>query len=1072
MKEILELDWDPDKFVKNVGDGIGVLKEFEGQFEKVANQAKDVSFAKPISEITKLKSLIENSAKLEGLDLSKFNTSADEMVRSGPSITKFLNELKKNIKESTDPTEFEALKQIIGQTEGALKELTGEVGKNETKTKSAKARLREMKQELLALEDAGLDSTKMFKKLTLESAQLEDQIGDLSERVKVYASDTFKMDATVDVLQNVAGGWQLAEGAMALFGAEGEEVQKSMQKLLAIQNVANGLQQINAFLTGQSAGKLAILDGWNKLVAMSTSLVASSTATATASQRAYGVALASTGIGLLVISLGLLVANWDKVSRAMSGTTAEQESYNEAVKESSKTLTDAKVKINDVQSAFDSARKGTLSKEKALQIYNETLGQTYGEANNLEQAERIFVEKTPAYLQAVQKRAIAQLLFQKSAEKSVEAITMQEIDFWDKMLTMTSVYGIMSENSETAILERRKKQKQKEADDLTKLAQKSMDEARTLESKFGLEMEGVKDEKTKKEKKAIENVYKERLHDLQNQIQKQSDTELQGLDKINADYIQKTRDRFEAIEKDLTDGKLNKTEAEDLRRKANLLSANEYNAAVEDFRKQQLQKRTDLQNELNALVIANNHDNLERERLQVEENYRKRIDALKKLQSEAAKDQQQIIGLIIKEEEVKLQSELAEINRQALQQKYDAVVSNIDLIESEQEKHLAQESLKLLEQYGSGLINKRQYEDGIAKIEKEYQAARLDSKISGYNKEIEALTNQLALETEIIKIEGIQKQINEIEKAKAEAIKSSKKDISTGDSIFAKIFGLDPSSKEFSQKKQQILDGFKSLVNSTISIIKEQSRAEVEAYDIAIGLQKQRVDEAQKLAEAGNAEYLQMERERLLELEQKREESARRQLEIDAALQTSQILVAIAGAAAQIAQGGVGNVIAGIATIGAAVASGFVLLNQLSASRPKFYHGTEGLGVKDNAKPTFSTGQDDYLIQAHRNERIVPDYINSKLGNIKNSELPDIVQKAKLYEASLMSQSMQTQTYSVPKIEKENNDLRKEIQELKKESEKQTKILEKFGVVIKLDEDGLAVSMQKSIEAKEKMKRA
>lgn len=1072
MKEILELDWNPDKFVQNVGEGISSLKDFEKQFENVANTAKEVSFAKPISEIQKLQSLIENSARLEGLDLSKFNTSAEEMVKSGPKIEKFLNSLKENIKESTDPTQFEALKQIIGLTEGALAELNGQVGKVETSTKSAKTRLREMKQELLGLEDAGLDNTKMFKKLSLEAAKLEDQIGDLSERTRVYASDTFKMDATVDVLQNVAGGWQIAEGAMALFGKEGEDIQKSMQKLIAIQNVANGLQQINAFLTGQSAGKLAILDGWNKLVAVSTSLVAGSTATATASQRAFAVALASTGIGALVVGLGLLVANWDKVTRAMSGTTKEQEALNDAIQESSKTLTEAKTKINEVQSAFDSARKGTLSKEKALKIYNETLGETYGKAKNLEEAERIFVSKTPAYLQAVQKRAVAQLLFQKSAEKSVEAITMNELDMWDKILTMTSVYGIMAENSERSLMERRKKEKQKEADDLAKLAQGQMDEARTLEQKFGLEMEGVKEETTKKEKKKVENVYKERLASLEDSIQKQRDSELKGLDKLNADYIQKTKERFEAIDKDLKEGKLTKDQAVELRRKANLLSKEEYDKAVADFRKQQMEKTIELQNELNALKIQNNQVVLEQERQQAEESYKLRIEALKKLQSEATTEQQAIIGLLIKEEEVKLNAQLAEINRKALQEKYLAVESNINLIHSEQEKALAQETLSVLQQYGQGKINKRQYEETIARIEKDYQKVRLESKLKGYDQEISVLKDQLNAETETIKKEGIQKQINEIEKAKAEAQKESVKKTNVGDTIFGKIFGLDPTDKDFSAKKAQIIDSFKSLVQSTISILKEQTRAEIEAYDIAIGLQKQRVDEAQKLAEAGNAEYLQMEQERLLELEQKREQAAQRQLEIDAAIQTSQILVAIAGAAAQISQGGVAGVIAGIATIGTAVASGFALLNQLNASRPKFYHGTEGLGVTDDTKPTFSTGQDDYVIRAHKNERIVPDYINKELKGVKNEDLPELIRKGLAYEAVNMSHALGTPKYMIPNIPTEVLSNKKELIEIKKQLEQQTKVLEKFGVVINLDEDGLVVSMTKSIENRNKLKRA
>ena len=49
---------------------------------------------------------------------------------------------------------------------------------------------------------------------------------------------------------------------------------------------------------------------------------------------------------------------------------------------------------------------------------------------------------------------------------------------------------------------------------------------------------------------------------------------------------------------------------------------------------------------------------------------------------------------------------------------------------------------------------------------------------------------------------------------------------------------------------------------------------------------------------------------------------------------------------------------------------------------------------------------------------------------------------------------------------------KKELVAIKSQLENQTKILEKFGVVINLDEDGLAVSMTKSVENRNKLKRA
>jgi hypothetical protein len=168
-----------------------------------------------------------------------------------------------------------------------------------------------MKQELALLEQAGKDGTKEFDQLSLAAARLEDQIGDTRERVRVLASDTFAFDAAVDSVNVLAGGFAAAQGAVGLFAEDNEELQKAIAKTNSALAILNGLQQINAFFTGQSAGKLAILSG---VQAAYTAVVG----TSTGALKAFRLALAATGIGLVVLGLVALVQNFDKVKKAFS----------------------------------------------------------------------------------------------------------------------------------------------------------------------------------------------------------------------------------------------------------------------------------------------------------------------------------------------------------------------------------------------------------------------------------------------------------------------------------------------------------------------------------------------------------------------------------------------------------------------------------------------------------------------------------------------------------------------------------------------------------------------------------
>ena len=82
-------------------------------------------------------------------------------------------------------------------------------GQGEQKIKSLKAQLKEMKNELLSM-DEGSDA---FKKLSAEAGALEDKIGDVNQKVKALSSDTKKLGALVGVGSAIAGGFRAAQGA-------------------------------------------------------------------------------------------------------------------------------------------------------------------------------------------------------------------------------------------------------------------------------------------------------------------------------------------------------------------------------------------------------------------------------------------------------------------------------------------------------------------------------------------------------------------------------------------------------------------------------------------------------------------------------------------------------------------------------------------------------------------------------------------------------------------------------------------------------------------------------------------
>jgi hypothetical protein len=102
---------------------------------------------------------------------------------------------------------------------------------------------------------------------------------------------------------------------------------------------------------------------------------------------------------------------------------AMQEANTEANKAYEQGAVDAIMVTNEVGTAFEMAASGVMSKEEALAVYNEKLGDTFGAATTLAEAEANYVAKTGAYIEATMARARAEVFAKKAAEEAAKAIT-------------------------------------------------------------------------------------------------------------------------------------------------------------------------------------------------------------------------------------------------------------------------------------------------------------------------------------------------------------------------------------------------------------------------------------------------------------------------------------------------------------------------------------------------------------------------------------------------------------------------------------------------------------------------
>ena len=193
------------------------------------------------------------------------------------------------------------------------KEIVLEVGLKDSTgqgTESAKKRLRDLQRALVDLAVAGQENSAEFRKLEAEAGELSDTIGDVSQRVKNLGSDTKNIEAFTQAVQGVAAGFQIAQGAAALFGEENEDIQKAMLQVNATMAIANGIQQVTVLLQKESAISMTA----NRIA---TALYDKTLKGTIVSLRLFRTALISTGIGAAIVGVGLLVENWEKLTKVV-----------------------------------------------------------------------------------------------------------------------------------------------------------------------------------------------------------------------------------------------------------------------------------------------------------------------------------------------------------------------------------------------------------------------------------------------------------------------------------------------------------------------------------------------------------------------------------------------------------------------------------------------------------------------------------------------------------------------------------------------------------------------------------
>lgn len=184
--------------------------------------------------------------------------------------------------------------------------------------KSIKQELREAQASAVQMARAFGENSTEATKAAQKVAKLRDEIEDVGLKIKGLNPDKFQRIATLG--QGVAQGFVSAQGAMALFGGQSQELEKTMVKLQGAIAMSQGLQGLKDTQIAFAGLGASAVKAFNTIKA----------------------SIGSTGIGLVIIALGIaiteLIANWDKLNAKNEESIKSQERLKQSLKDTEQGL--------------------------------------------------------------------------------------------------------------------------------------------------------------------------------------------------------------------------------------------------------------------------------------------------------------------------------------------------------------------------------------------------------------------------------------------------------------------------------------------------------------------------------------------------------------------------------------------------------------------------------------------------------------------------------------------------------------------------------------------------------------
>lgn len=308
--------------------------------------------------------------------------------------------------------------------------------------------LRNITYEIAQMEESGQRGSEAYNKLTQEAARLTNALGDARKQAQILSHDNAGLQGVISGVSGLTGAFSAAQGAVALFSGESENLQKIMLRVQSLMGITIGLQQVANTLNKDSAFRLVTIakaqEWWNtvkaKALIATTADTAATAANTTAKTtntaataagtaaniglagafRLVGAAIASIpGIGWLLAGIAGLVALYKGLTKETREAKKQQKELNQAVAE---TAAKPLAAIQQLSKAYSKLGDDLKAKEKFIDENRDKFDQLGVAVNSVKDAENLLIANKKAFIESQMLKAKAMAATELGAKKYQEAL--------------------------------------------------------------------------------------------------------------------------------------------------------------------------------------------------------------------------------------------------------------------------------------------------------------------------------------------------------------------------------------------------------------------------------------------------------------------------------------------------------------------------------------------------------------------------------------------------------------------------------------------------------------------------